>query len=48
MISIIRRSETLINWTAQPLSPAFRLMGTALIGLATVLTLTDHSGEVVS
>ena len=38
----------LISWTAQPVSVAFYLMGAALISLITVLTLTDHTGEVLS
>jgi MHS family proline/betaine transporter-like MFS transporter len=38
----------LIGWTAQPVSVAFYLMGAALISLATVLTLKDHTGEVLS
>jgi MFS transporter, MHS family, proline/betaine transporter len=38
----------LISWTAQPISVALYLMGAALISLATVLTLTDHTGETLS
>jgi len=38
----------LINWTAQPVSVAFHPMDAALVSLATVLTLTDHTAEVVS
>jgi MHS family proline/betaine transporter-like MFS transporter len=38
----------LIGWTSQPVSVAFYLMGAALISLVTVLTLTDHTGEVLS
>jgi MHS family proline/betaine transporter-like MFS transporter len=38
----------LIDWTAQPVSVAFYLMGAAAISLVTVLTLTDHTGEVLS
>jgi MHS family proline/betaine transporter-like MFS transporter len=38
----------LISWTGQPVSVAFYLIGAALISLAAVLTLTDHTGEVLS
>jgi MHS family proline/betaine transporter-like MFS transporter len=38
----------LISWTAQPVSVALYLMGAALVSLATVLTLTDHTGEALS
>jgi MHS family proline/betaine transporter-like MFS transporter len=38
----------LISWTGQPVSVAFYLIGAALISLVTVLTLTDHTGEVLS
>jgi MFS transporter, MHS family, proline/betaine transporter len=38
----------LISWTAQPISVALYLMAAALISLATVLTLTDHTGEALS
>jgi MHS family proline/betaine transporter-like MFS transporter len=38
----------LISWTAQPISVALYLMGAALVSLATVLTLTDHTGEALS
>ena len=38
----------LISWTAQPVAVAFYLMGAAVISLATVLTLTDRTGETLS
>jgi MFS transporter, MHS family, proline/betaine transporter len=38
----------LIGWTAQPVAVAFYLMGAAIISLATVLTLKDRTGEVLS
>lgn len=38
----------LIGWTAQPVSVAFYLMAAACISLVTVLTLKDHTGEVLS
>jgi MFS transporter, MHS family, proline/betaine transporter len=38
----------LVSWTAQPVSVALYLMGAALVSLVTVVTLTDHTGEVLS
>jgi MHS family proline/betaine transporter-like MFS transporter len=38
----------LIGWTGQPVSVAFYLIGAALVSLVTVLTLRDHTGEVLS
>lgn len=38
----------LIGWTAQPVAVAFYLMGAAIISLATILTLKDRTGEVLS
>ena len=37
----------LINWTGKPISVVFYLMGAATISLATVITLKDHTGEVL-
>jgi hypothetical protein len=47
-LTAARSIAALINWTAQPVSVAFDLMGAALVSLVTVLTLTDHTGEVLS
>lgn len=38
----------LIGWTGQPVSVALYLMAAACISLITVLTLQDHTGEVLS
>jgi MHS family proline/betaine transporter-like MFS transporter len=47
-LTAARSITALIDWTAQPVSVAFYLMGAALISLAAVFTLTDHTGEVLS
>jgi MHS family proline/betaine transporter-like MFS transporter len=38
----------LINWTRQPISVAFYLMGAATISLITIMLLKDRTGEVLS